>query len=764
MSPDIPTTTTSFGDPNTIPPTPEHTPPSADFSQSTSETPKSNQGNFDDASGWTPRFAEEYSVFNSTPGNLRGTSSPFPEISVSTPYQPSAAGHKRLLSVGSAAAEIASHVNHYCPPSTLPLPPVDPSRRLPSSPTTACPLPSPIEADYPGDSQQRSGKKVRRGTLVDTSPQIATPPSSARKGERRLAPKPPTNSMQHEEFDAEFVTGAPMQQHALDGFVSAPMDMFGLPLSAPASTTAFDDTQGFWDPGMSAMDIDFSIPVADSFHGTHHKTMGSIDWGKANEMFQETSVVPLENQEIPPQKKGRLLAPKPVSMPNVDTSMTEAPMFAHSFHIPTDEPFSPLNPVGGVDPGLLLSRPSSSSMELATFDPTTQPVLMSSLPSPQLPPPAKEPKRGQVRRSASTREISKAKKDERAPISPPILSSSRPGLLRSASETRGRKPVSRAGAGPTLAPAIRNGLLANTARSASQGSRASGRTSPLKLHQRLTSLTSIPEHNGPRTRTSVRFTIDSRGRARAETTVIVDDGQHTPTRRKRRGEGRKNEWGSSEDESSSTDEEPIVIPSRNSSFALPQSRAPAYIRPSHTSQRSFSDQSTSSLGIYYAEPSSSQGDADSDAETVMNVAMNNENRGDAMSELRKVRESRQKRGPALNANNRIMSSAPFNTSSTIPTPSTDCGNQIRCVCNTTLSHINGDGYMVQCESCEMWLHGKCVKITRQTLPRVYICAFCANTPNAHGVRGRGVQRNTGGPTSRASATSPLAHKSARSFR
>ncbi|KAI0095715.1 hypothetical protein GGR51DRAFT_544790 [Nemania sp. FL0031] len=751
MSADRPTT--SFGDPNTIPPTPKHTPTSTDFPQPAFETPKTSQGSFDDSSGWTPRFAEEYSVFNNTPGNLRGTSGPFPEISVSTPYQPSSSAHKRLLSAGSVAVEIASHVNHYCPTSALPLPPVDPSHRLPSSPTAAAgSFPSPVETEYPGDSQPRAGKKVRRGTLVGTSPQTVTPPPSARKGERRLAPKPPANSMQHEEFETEFVAGGPQQPHTLGGFVSAPMDMFGISLSAPATATGFDDTQAFWDPGMNGMDIDFSMPVADSFHGTNHKPMGSLDWGKANEMFQETNVATLENQDIAPQKKERLLAPKPAPMPNVDTSMTEAPMFAQSFHIPIDDPFAPLNSVGGVDPGLLLTRPPSSHMELAAFDPIAQPLLANPLPSPQLPPaPAKEPKRGQVRRSASTREISKAKKDEGAPISPTGIPSSRPGLLRSASETRGRKPGSRAGAAPSLAPAIRNGLLANNARSASQGSRASGRTSPLKIHQRLSSLSSIPEHNGPRTRTSVRFTIDSRGRAHAETTVIVNGDQQTPTRRQRRREERRDGWESSEDESSSTDEEPIVIPSRSSSFALPQSKAPSYVRPSHTSQRSFSDQSASSLGIYYAEPSSSQGDADSDTETVMNVPVSRDSRGDAMSELRKVRENRQK---TMNANKRAVSSAPFS----IPTPSTDGGNQIRCICNTTLSHINGDNYMVQCESCEMWLHGKCIKITRQTLPRVYICAFCANTPTA---RGRGAQRNTGG---RASATSPLAHKTARSFR
>lgn len=607
-----------------------------------------------------------------------------------------------------------SHANQLSPTSTLTFPPVDPSHCLPSSPTVIRPFPSPVETHLqnPKVSQQRSGKKARRGTLIEPIPQTATPPPSARKGERRLAPKPQSDSMQNDEFESDFVADAPHQQPHMLGAFSAPLDMFGISLPATTAAPGFDDAQSFWDPGMGGMDIDFSIPVANSFQNAGHRpmdSMDSLDWGKANEMFQETNVAPPQNQENnPPQKKERLIAPKPTAMPNVDTSMTDAHVYNHSFHVPADDPFATLNPAGGVDPGLLLTRPpSSSNMELAAFDPMAQPILMNSLPSPQ-PPPAlpKELKRGQVRRSASTREVSKAQIDQQPPITSPVKTASRPGLLRSASENRGRKPMNRPGTMSNLVPAVRNGPPASTTRSASQGSRTSRKTSPLKIHQRLSSLSSIPEHNGPRARTSVRFTIDSRGRARAETTVIVDeDDQQTPSGRRRRREERRKEWESSEDESSSTDDEPIIIPSRNSSFALPEPRRPAYSRPSHTSQRSFSEQSTSSLGIYYADPSSSQGDNESEAETVMNVSVGSKNRGDALSELRKVREDRQKRMPPLNTNHHFTSDGPFSANSTIsptsigerpfPTPSTNTGNQIRCVCNTTLSQINGDGYMVQ---------------------------------------------------------------------
>jgi len=56
----------------------------------------------------------------------------------------------------------------------------------------------------------------------------------------------------------------------------------------------------------------------------------------------------------------------------------------------------------------------------------------------------------------------------------------------------------------------------------------------------------------------------------------------------------------------------------------------------------------------------------------------------------------------------------------------------------------------------MWLHGRCINITKRSLPSVYICAFCANTPNMRGGRLR--------DSARGSASSPLAHKSFKSFR
>ncbi|KAI0902336.1 hypothetical protein F4806DRAFT_446611 [Annulohypoxylon nitens] len=760
--------TPSFGDPNAQPPTPKQTPTSVAFPNSVFETPKTNRASFDETSGWTPQFAEEYSVFNSTPGNLKGSShSQFADFSISTPFRSS--NHKRPLSTDSIAAEIATHVTHFSPNPNL-LPPVDPSKRVPSSHNPLGAGQSPTEAGFRKSSQQPP-KKVCRDAAQEV--QTATPPPSTHKGQRRLAPKLQTGTMQNDGFEQEFVAGTPQQQNMPSFIATTPTDMFGYPMSAPASAPSFGDSRMFWDPDMSGMDLDFTTS-ANVFQTSGHRPMSSQDWGKSNEIFQETGAVPPQSQENnPPAKKERVLAPKPPA-PSLDTSMADTSMFSSSFTTSADDSFTMMNH-GGVDPGLLFTRPPSSHMEPATFDPMSQPPLMQSFSQPEPEPVtlvAKPPKRGAGRRPANTKESKAGKKANRASASSPIKPSERPGLSRSFSEKITRKPVGKTGNLPNLAPAARP-TLQNVGRSASHGPGPSGRVSPLKNQpHRLPSLLSIPETPAPRTQTSVKFTIDSKGRARAETTTVVIDNDTTPTvvrrRKEQRSKGRS--WASSEDDESSTDDEPIIIPSRNTSFSLPQPRRPS-IQSFHSSQRSVSDQSTSSLGIYFNEPHPIDHDGESEAETVMNMA-GGDNLGDAASELRKVMENRQKR--PSNLNNSFTSRATYNSSSSATpasiktgnhhTPSADRVRRIRCVCNANSNHTGGNTYMVQCGSCDLWLHGKCINITRQSQPSVYICAFCANTPNAHGMRGSQVRRGAGGPSARVPATSPLARKSFKSFR
>ncbi|KAK3322319.1 hypothetical protein B0H66DRAFT_198614 [Apodospora peruviana] len=809
----------SFGDPNAQPPTPKQTPTSAIFPSPVFETPKNNQGRFDESNGgWTPRFAEDYSVFNATPGNLRGTQGPFPDFAPVLPFTT----QKRPLSAGGIAAEIATHANHFSPNPSL-LPPVEPSRRLGSSPgdlTSPTSIRSGASGEHLSGSLQRSRKKARRCTVTTTQEsqgQTATPPPSARKGERKLAPKVDTSAMQNDHgFGQQDFMGTP-QHPGMGCFVTTPNDMFGYPLSAPATAPAFTSQRPFWDdPNVAGMDMDFSTNENDVFQTPTpaHRAMGSVDWGRSNQIFQDTGVAPGQNPEnVPAGALDRSFVSQ-APMQTLVTSSMDQSMFTTSYPTAIDDPFR-IGNSGGVDPGLLFSRPQSSSMDaVASFDSSIQMQDAHDLPAAQerqqgRPRPA-APARNELRRSVSAKDMGPGNHD-RASASSPIKPSGRPGLSRSFSENRGKKPTARTPL-PTLAPAPsrpQSQLSSNAGVGAnrpivSQPNRPSGRSSPLKSshHQRLSSLSSIPEMTGPRTRTQAKFTIDANGRARVETTVVVEDDA-PPTMRKRHSAqplvaAHRPQWNSTDDDDSSTDDEPIIIPSRNTSFALPDPRKPTTTHPFHSSQRSISERSTTSYTTFLG---GSQDDGESEDErTLLNDATptgKSGPSGDAASELRKLREKRArpslvtmstgkqqqpKRFGSLGGGGRggAISTAGFaghypghNTTSpttltdtSLPTPSSSDsrGFGIRCPCNR--SEVDrGNEFLVQCESCEMHVHGRCVNITERTMPSIYICAYCANTPNARGGRVRNHGRNMSGVMGPpASVTSPLAHKSFKSFR
>jgi hypothetical protein len=681
------------------------------------ETPRGNQGSFDESSGWTPRFAEEYSVFNNTPGNLRGSSATFPEFALPTPSQRSA-GHKRLLSAENVAAEIASQANHFSPDPRLPLPPVEPSHVLSSTQQS---LPDSFSPKEPGTlvgSQGQSAKRVRRETVSEALVQTATPPPSSRKGERKLAPKLQLDRMQNEQsFGPEFVATTPQQQQGnMPVFVTTPTDMFGYPMSAPATAPVFTDSRVFWDadPNMGGMDMDFAATNANFFPTPSHRPMNSIDWSQSNEMFQQEAAGMQQKTEASgPARRERALAPKPVA-PALDTSQQDTNMFNTSFTMSAEDPFTMLGQGDSVDPGLLFTQPPPSSMELATFDPLAQAPMLQSLSQPDPAMIGAVPaKRAELRRSASSKEV-RTKKSDKISASSPTKPSDRPILSRSFSENKGRRLPGRSSSTlPTLAPA-RQMPQHKPSRPTSQMVRPNGRTSPLKNHHhRLSSLSSIPEAitPRPRTRTSVKFTIDARGRANAETTTeIIGEEGLSPSFRQPRTEprGKRRSWGppSDDDESSSSDDEPIIIPSRNASFALPDPKKPSSMHPFHASQRSISEQSAGSLGIFYNEPSGyAANDVESEAETVMQDSDATQGEGDAASELRKMVQDRQKREAQMSSQR--FSSGMFGgvssstispttiTEASLPTPPSSKGNAVRCICKKSEMPHGSDGFMVQ---------------------------------------------------------------------
>jgi hypothetical protein len=162
--------------------------------------------------------------------------------------------------------------------------------------------------------------------------------------------------------------------------------------------------------------------------------------------------------------------------------------------------------------------------------------------------------------------------------------------------------------------------------------------------------------------------------------------------------------GFSDDEDSSSDDEPIIIPSRtssfNASFALPDPLKPVG-SIFHSSRRSVSDRSTSSIGAHDGM-GGSQHDGESETETFMHERRDKV--GDATSELRKVMEDRKKRSNQMGGagQHRYLQTnnlGPFRGDTISPSTLTDSSlmtdrQDIRCVCSRKGAD-GGDGFMIQ---------------------------------------------------------------------
>ncbi|KAL2074410.1 hypothetical protein VTL71DRAFT_8188 [Oculimacula yallundae] len=739
----------SFGNPNAQPPTPTQTPTSGQFPSPTAfQTPR-NSSSFENRGGWTPTFAEEYSVFNATPGRLTSSQQHFAEAS-NPRLSDSSTQSRRPLS-GDFAAELATHVHHLSTSHSLSLPPVDPSNQLPSSP---CLYPTTESQFDANTNNQVTPRKPRKRLEEAFSGQTATPPATRSKGSRKLAPKLPTDTMQNDSQDSHYgASQTPTHQQNPMSFPSSSAEFF-YPMSAPATAPAFSNAKPFWDPdaSMGGMDLDFGAEDPSMFNMGSHRMSNSFDWGRNNQMFQEAVNVPTPTSNLAPQseqstlKRQRPLAPK---LPKPATELLPSTMAPFEFNnvSASEDPFSP-TAFGGVDPGLLFSRNDPVPMP-SEFQDVPLPLSRPNTSHVELKPyqhQLRESMRDQeeLRRSRGPRESSRNRRLERGTVSSPVKGSARPGLQRSVSDSRGRRPQDR--------------VLSRT---------GTGRISPVK-HPRPSNLVSIPEMDRPRTRTEVKFTIDANGRARTETVLVAENPRTVRGGPSARSEG----WESSQYDESSSDDEPILVPSRNTSFSLPQPKPPKIgnFETSRVQRRNSSGYSQSESSSQRSFRRDSLG---SEAETVMDE---DDGSGDAAKALRKVVESR-KRGtikPRNPQHHRYSDSTPRGnphyanyssstnmspTTITDPdggtTPSSTKSGSTRCVCGNS----DSEGLMILCESCDNWLHADCVGIDHRSLPPVYVCAFCAQTPNLRGGRIRGEP---------AKATrigvSPLAHKSFKSFR
>ncbi|KAF2641904.1 hypothetical protein P280DRAFT_287743 [Massarina eburnea CBS 473.64] len=528
--------------------------------------------------------------------------------------------------------------------------------------------------------------------------------------------------------------------------------------TGPMSAPPLPHSRLFWDQPNDGSQMDVDMPLAsDPFGPTPHKIEGNVNWS--------TFHTPASNAQMNPRPFQTLHG---MSSPGPMTS------FASNAGGANLKPNSFVSPSGGVDPSMLFSF--SSPRPAASFDHSAQPPKQAE---------TRQPYETQLRDSLKEKEIVRQAKSQHSRTSTnssvASFELSKPGLQRSNTDSgfRNSRPTSI----DSRSPASTGGF--NIPR----------RSSPLK-RQSGGSLTAIPEMRRPKT----RLIIDETGRARTETVPVEEDEMMGADARKDphpQKDLRRQYPGLWADDESDTDEDEPATLSRNASFNIPQRRPPKHARAD-------SGDLTRSNSFKIPRPSSGVFDKSTfetvrpvrrvadgvhrrfsmmDLPTSFNETEDSEDQtmpdspGDALGALKKVVGDRQKRTDrvaqnALRAHNQrwaqasadlanVASYDPFtnsfigspNTADTgLTTPSTDrgslSGDSTRCVCNGS-----DDGRsMVQCESCNKWLHMGCVGLTQNNLPPVYVCVFCTGqTPVARGGRVRGPMP--------APFDSPLTHKS-----
>ncbi|KZZ95905.1 hypothetical protein AAL_04201 [Moelleriella libera RCEF 2490] len=474
----------------------------------------------------------------------------------------------------------------------------------------------------------------------------------------------------------------PLQQDMMV-FLGDYNNIFDYPMSTPVVAQP-----NLWDHPLP-MDLGvMAAPEQNHFQlppSSTHRHSGSFDWNSETQLFQNVNTPPSNQENIQPTTMTGAPAPKLLMSDAVRGSNVDASMRIPS-SLPSDDPFI----TGGdaVDPGLLCSRPQSAATD-AGHGGAIRPgsAGVSALEA--------DKAQGSKTRGPSGKKRTRktTKGPERSSPCLPHKASKRPALGRSASDSRASRPRGR-NLLPSLAPASNPAHGTGNAASAA-ASRLSGRTSPLRSQQRLSSLTRVPEKT-PRfhPQASVELTVDAFGRAHAKTTL--PRGGTLARSQSSQDMSRNRDWSMADaDDSDDTDYEPIIIPSRQTSFTASFALRDPCEPVGSIFHSSGQDQAARSS-------SGSINGGESDAETVMAHERSGDN-GDAASEIRKVMSYR-RRGLLQQRDGRtqrFLSINPCNFPGGIisPTSLTDSSFgtdvcSVRCYCNNG-SYDESEGCMVK---------------------------------------------------------------------
>lgn len=440
--------TYSFGTPNAEPPTPTKTPTPGNLASPILQTPQNKPASFEERGGWTPTFAEEYSVFNSTPGRLISDNPPFGDFNTPRPLA-SPIFSRKLPNANVVAEEPSIHAQHPKTDISSSIPSIVPSQHLVSS-----------SKPYTSTTTAGSINTPTRAAIYSNDPvsaQTATPPASRSKGTRKLAPKLSSSTMQNDHQDGHFdFSQTPTHGSHMMDFPTTTADFMSYPLSAPATAPVFGDGKTFWDvdQSMSGMDLDFSSGTMNMFETHSHKAANSLDWGRNNEVFQQevNNIAGVTQPALSKNstngesssKRARPLAPK---VDLSDLLKTTPALTAFDVNSPSQMHVQGTKHVElSVDPASLWSRPSLTSPTVMA--PPLQKTSSISPVRPASSEPRLQPYSQQIRESMRDQQehqdlqaerVRARQRSERAARSSPVRGFARPGLHRSMSESKARR-------------------------------------------------------------------------------------------------------------------------------------------------------------------------------------------------------------------------------------------------------------------------------------------------------------------------------------
>ncbi|KAK7526212.1 uncharacterized protein IWZ02DRAFT_212995 [Phyllosticta citriasiana] len=749
-------------------PSPSSTPKSATFSQSLCYTPRTDafQSHFFDA--WsTPRT------------NVQQTPT-------RTPLLPRSGTIERPLSCNTTSQHMENpgfHVNHYSSTPNLPLPPVDPSRRLASSPA---PLISPTDTrSETSNIFSSSGHEIMGTPQIQTPPPTRDPSSSrSRTFDVRNFPfNTPSAMLPQRDSAPATSTGVLGQRPGPPLFPNLQLSLETNRYGNAVATRAPVPPQPrfIWDQSTSTEVAPFGVSSSDDpfgFNPSHSQNLfafqGPGTTSDANRIDSSSLDVSGDSwTNTPPLPMTTSAELQKVTGGAASTSCL-------------DDPF--VTTTTGVDPNMLFSFAGDSlfSSPLPP-QPTTnagqrQPYEQQNLEA------EREKRLAQGKVSQHPYESSNPFSENETAKPGLQRSNTHSGLVGRSASADGRRP-----------------LLNEPPR----------RNSPLKRGNQ-TSLTAILEHAATRPKT--RLVVDQHGNARTETVR----GEGSP---RRSVDHRARYSGLWEDDSDSDRGNNQHNPSQHKTLQgtsmsrrnSGKSRVGSFLSRSQTTKTLRS----SSIGSFTGELSRRLGRLSTETTPIKlgsfedlrrdgmcqgeGLGENMRNDGkflpegrnseddDAQDALKRMlEETKMKRQDSVNSKAQVLeahnerwkastdmckrdrssgplfdpfgddlsltpTSATASGSSTIFSPTTDVSgisdSATRCVCNST----EWDGQlMVQCESCNRWQHARCMGLPLQaeSLPSVYICVFCTgNTPVVRGGRIRDPFRLAQGQQS------PLSHKS-----